>query len=89
MRSFVLGRSTSRTEVQDISRHGVWLYAKGREFLLPFENFPWFKDAKVSAIYNVKLVHQSHLYWPELDVDLAIESLEHTDRFPLVAKKNA
>ncbi len=27
----------------------------------------------------------SHLYWPGLDVDLAIESIEFPDRFPLVS----
>ena len=89
MRSSALGRSTSRAEVQDITRHGVWLYAKGREFLLAFEDHPWFKDAAVSAVYNVRLLHQSHLYWPDLDVDLDIASLEHPERYPLVAKRNA
>ena len=87
MKSSMLGKSTSRAEVQDISPHGIWLYAKGREFLLPFEEYPWFKDAKVSAIYNVRLVHQSHLHWPDLDVDLDIPALEHPERYPLVAKQ--
>src|SRR5215475_2321541 len=27
-----------------------------------------------------------HLYWPDLDVDLAVESIEHSERFPLVSK---
>ena len=26
------------------------------------------------------------LYWPDLDVDLAVESIEHPERFPLVSK---
>lgn len=86
MRSSVLGKNTSRAEVQDISPHGIWLFAKGREFMLPFADYPWFKDAKVSAIYNVKLVHRTHLHWPDLDVDLDLESLRHPERFPLVAK---
>lgn len=86
MKSSVLGKSTSRAEVLDISKHGVWLFAMEREFFLPFEDYPWFKDAAVSAIYNVKLVHRSHLYWHDLDVDLDIESLLHPERYPLVAK---
>ena len=86
MKSSVLGKNTSRAEIQDISPHGIWLFAKGREFMLPFDQFPWFKDAKVSAVYNVKLVHQTHLHWPDLDVDLDIESLQNPERFPLVAK---
>ena len=28
-------------------------------------------------------------YWPDLDVDLGIESIEHPECFPLVTKKNA
>lgn len=86
MKSSVLGKNTSRAEIQDISPHGIWLFAKGREYMLPFEEFPWFRDAKVSAIYNVQLVHQTHLHWPDLDVDLDLESLQNPERFPLVAK---
>lgn len=29
MRSSTLGKNTSRAEVQDISPHGIWLFAKG------------------------------------------------------------
>jgi hypothetical protein len=25
-------------------------------------------------------------YWPELDVDLAVESIRHPEKFPLVSK---
>ncbi len=89
MRSSAPGKGTSQAEVQDITRHGIWLFVKGREFLLPFKEYPWFKDAVVSAVYNVRLVHQSHLHWPDLDVDLDVASLEHPSHFPLVAKKNA
>ena len=89
MKSSALGKSTLRAEIQDITRHGIWLFAKGREFLLPFESYPWFKNAPISAVYNVRLLHQSHLYWPDLDVDLDIASLEHPERYPLVAKSDA
>jgi hypothetical protein len=27
-----------------------------------------------------------HLYWPDLDVDLSVESIRHPERFPLRAK---
>jgi hypothetical protein len=27
-----------------------------------------------------------HLYWPDLDVDVAVESIEHPERFPLVSR---
>lgn len=89
MRSSTLGKSTSKPEIQDITRNGIWLFVKGREFLLPFSSYPWFKDAPVSAVYNVKLVHNSHLYWPDLDVDLDVASLEHPERYPLVDRGDA
>ena len=86
MKSSVLGKSTSQAEVQDISKHGIWLFVKGQEFLLPFRDYPWFKDAKISSVYNVKLLHRSHLYWPDLDVDLEIEALQHPEQYPLTYK---
>mgnify|MGYP001611246022 CR=1 FL=1 len=84
MKSSVLGKNISHVEVQDISPHGLWLYVKGREYFLPFEGYPWFKDAKVSEIQNVQLFHGMHLYWPDLDVDLELESLESPEKYLLV-----
>jgi hypothetical protein len=26
------------------------------------------------------------LYWPKLDIDLAVESIEHPERYPLVSR---
>jgi hypothetical protein len=86
MKSLAPGKSTSQAEVQDISKFGVWLFVKGQEFLLPFSEYPWFKDAKISSIYNVQFLHQSHLYWPDLDVDLELTALQHPDQYPLTYK---
>ncbi len=84
MKSETLGTDTSEVEVTQISKHGIWLLLKEKEYFLSFEDFPWFKDASVSAIHNVELLNEHHLYWPDLDVDLAIESVEHPELFPLV-----
>jgi hypothetical protein len=73
-------------EVSHILQHGTWLLLHDREVFLPYEDFPWFKDAPVSAVLNVQLPQPQHLYWPDLDIDLAVESIEHPERFPLVAK---
>ena len=85
MKLETLGKSTSEVEVTQISKHGIWLLLQEKEHFLSFENFPWFKSAPVSAIHNVELLNEQHLYWPDLDLDLAVESIEHPDRFPLVA----
>ena len=86
MKSQTHGINTSDVEVTQISKDGIWLLIGEKESFLPFTNFPWFRDASVGAIHNVALLNESHLYWPDLDVDLAVESIEHPERFPLVAR---
>lgn len=86
MKSETLGTDTLEVEVTQISKHGIWLLLGEREMSLPYEDFPWFKEASVSAVLNVQLPHPDHLYWPDLDIDLAVESIEHPKRFPLIAK---
>jgi Protein of unknown function (DUF2442) len=85
MKSETLGTSTLEVEVTQISKHGIWLLLCDKEHFLAFDNFPWFKDAQVSAVQNVVLLNERHLYWPDLDIDLAVESIEHPERFSLVA----
>ena len=80
------GTSTLAVEVTNISKHGFWLLLEDRELFLPFADFPWFREATVSAILNVERPHACHLYWPDLDVDLAEESIEHPERYPLMSK---
>lgn len=86
MRSETLGTGTSEVEVTQISKHGIWLLIGEKEYFLSFENFPWFRDASVAAIQNIELLNEQHLYWPELDVDLAVESIQRPLDFPMVAR---
>ena len=86
MSSQALGRSISEVEVTNISSHGIWLLTADKELFLPFEEFPWFKDAPIGKILNVEEPSPGHFYWPELDVDLGIASIEHPGRFPLTSK---
>ncbi len=87
MKSGQHGRGTSAVEVTNVSQHGFWLLLLAdRELFLAFENFPWFRDAPISKLVRVQRPSSHHLYWPDLDVDLAVESIEHPERFPLVSK---
>ncbi|MDP2826653.1 MAG: DUF2442 domain-containing protein [Sulfuritalea sp.] len=89
MTSVAPGVSTSPVEVTNISRHGFWLLLNDEELFLPFSEFPWFRDVTVGKILHVELPAPNHLYWPDLDVDLAVESIRHPERFPLVSQLGA
>ena len=84
MRSQTLGQDTSGAEVLGIDAHGLWLFVGGKEYFLPYAEFPWFREAKVADVLNVELLHGFHLHWPALDVDLDLHSLEDTSETPLV-----
>jgi len=84
MKSYALGKSTSAAEVQNITKYGIWLYAKDREYFLSYKEYPWFEKAKISDVYNLKLLHEAHLHWPALDVDLEIKSLENPEKYALL-----
>ncbi len=85
MKSALLGKDTSRVEVGNVSKHGFWLLVDARELFVSFRDFPWFEHAAIGKLLNVELLHSRHLYWPDLDVDLSLESIEHPERFPLVS----
>ena len=86
MTSAALGANTSQVEVTNISQHGFWLLLENEELFLPFSEFPWFRNVTVCKLLHVELPSPNHLYWPELDVDLAVESVRHPERFPLVSQ---
>jgi hypothetical protein len=79
-----VGKNISAVEVSNISQHGIWLLVKGKEYFLPYREFPWFRTAKISQIFDVQLNHSHHLHWPALDVDLELKSLENLENYPLV-----
>lgn len=73
----------------NVSPHGFWLLLGDEELFVPFSEFPWFRDASIAQIGNVQLLSPDHLYWPALDIDLAVESIRDPAKFPLVAKTGA
>jgi hypothetical protein len=77
-----VGSLSSSVEVTNVSPHGLWLFVDARELFVSFELFPWFRDASIREIGNVTRPSPHHLYWPDLDVDLAVESIHHPERFP-------
>lgn len=86
MTSATRGSAISAVEVTNISQHGFWLLIEEVEYFLPFETFPWFREAPVGKLLHVELPSKHHLYWPDLDVDLEIDSIAHPERYPLVSR---
>ncbi len=83
------GTDTSDPEVTNVSRHGFWLLLADEEVLVPFEQFPWFRSATIAQLTHVEWPSPDHLYWPELDVDLSVESIRRPEAFPLVSSVHA
>lgn len=88
MKSEAGGKITLAAEVTQIDRQGIWILIGERESFLPFEKFPRFRDASVGTIHNVELLSNNHLRWPDLDIDLSVESIEHPEQLPEPTNKS-
>ncbi len=86
MNSALRGKPSSDIEVTNVSLHGFWLFLDDRELFVAFEQFPWFREVSIRELVNVQHPHPHHLYWPDLDVDLAVESIEDPEMYPLVSR---
>jgi hypothetical protein len=82
MTSSKRGKAIS-VSVENITPLGIWLFVKGKEYFLSYQDYPYFQDQTLSSIQDVQLLHGFHLYWPRLDVDLEIDNLEHPEKYPL------
>lgn len=85
MSSVTLGADISAVEVTNISGHGFWLLLDDEEIFVPFAEFPWFRDAPVGKLVHVERPRAHHLYWPDMDIDLHVDSIRYPQRFPLVS----
>jgi len=80
------GTNTSPVEVSHISTHGFWVLLDEEELFLPFEHFPWFRSATIEQICSVERPTTNHLFWPQLDIDLSVQSIRSPADYPLVAR---
>lgn len=83
MNSLAVGKNILDVEVSHISAHGIWLLTENQEFFMPYEEFPWFQDARVRDILAVEQPRRGHFYWRNLDIDLTTEMIKNPHRFPL------
>jgi len=85
-RSTLPGRPISDVELANVSPHGFWLLLDEREHFLAFKDFPWFQEATIRQLGRIERPSPHHLRWPDLDVDLAVESIEHPEQYPLISR---
>lgn len=77
--------SVTSVEITNVSVHGFWLLLGGEELAVSFKDFPWFRQATIAQLSDVQHPSENHLYWPQLDVDLAVESIRDPSAFPLIS----
>lgn len=72
-----------------INSQGMMLSVLGQDYFLSYNRVPWLRNARISSALNVRMSGPRAIEWPELDIDLEIESLKHPERYPLVMKRSA
>ena len=80
-------RSTS-VSVLMINAQGIMLSGLGQDYFLSYNRIPWMQDAPIRSVLNVQMSGPAAIEWPDLDIDLEIDSLRHPERYPLVIKRN-
>ena len=86
MSSSAHGSTTSAPEITDINAQGIRMLRLNEELFLSYDDFPWFRNQPKRKVRNVTEVSPEHFYWPEIDVDLCLDSIRHPEKFPLKAR---
>ena len=74
--------------VRSILSDGIFLSVGENDYYISYNRLPWFKNAKISDIFNVEMCGNEGIRWDALDVDLEIESLKYPEKYPLVIKRH-
>lgn len=70
-----------------INAQGMLISVQGNDYFLSYNRVPWLRDARISSVLNVRMSGPRAIEWPELDVDLEVDSLRHPERYPLIMKR--
>ena len=71
-----------------INAQGMLITVQGQDYFISYNRVPWLRDARISSVLNVRMSGPRAIEWPDLDVDLEIESLRHPERYPLIIKRS-
>ena len=72
--------------VQAIVSDGIVLDISENSYFLSYTTNPWFKNAKISDVFDVEPISDVGVRWKNLDIDLAIDSFINPQKYPLIAK---
>ncbi len=78
------GSVEKQARVSQVTAEGVWLHLGKTPYFLSGTDFPWFRDKPEASVKNVIQDLWGDLHWPDLDVDLELDSLVHPGKYPLV-----
>lgn len=76
-------------KVLSINNDGIFIDAFGKDYFISFNRLPWFRDAKVCDIMNVRNIGTMGIRWDAIDIDLELDSLIHPEKYPLIIKRYA
>ena len=71
-----------------INAQGIMINVGGQDFFLSYNRIPWMREASIKDVLDVQMCGSEAIEWPNLDVDLEIDSLRHPERYPLLIKRN-
>ncbi len=80
--------SSTLVSVLMINAQGIMISVLGNDYFISYNRIPWMQDAPIRSVLNVQMSGPEAIEWPDLDVDLEIDSLRHPERYPLVIKRN-
>lgn len=84
-------RNNSNSTLADvlmINDRGIMISVEGQDYFLSYNRVPWMREATINDVLNVRMSGKNAIEWPQLGVDLEIDSLRHPERYPLLIKRN-
>ncbi|MDP4266956.1 MAG: DUF2442 domain-containing protein [Bacteroidota bacterium] len=80
------GTDISACNVTNITSVGFWILIDNQEYFVPFAEYPFFKNATINDILNLKMISPKQLFWEKLDCDIELDALQNPESFPLLFK---
>ncbi len=79
-------QSTSASVLM-INAQGMLISVRGEEYFVSYARVPWLRKASIVSALNVCVSGRDSIEWPDLDIDLEVDSLRHPERYPLIMRR--